>query len=659
MVRTSKSVQSNVAEVDLGENPVNSFQAREYAKESSPSPLAVVVELTENARDNATQVTLTIDVKSTIEHGGQVRIIPSRITCTDNGTGMTHREFLQKFCGAFSDSESHHEVDRAGRNGVGTKTYTSICDRVLVRTTTARPTDGIDDHRDVLTPLVPGAPLPADGEPDVFWRAYEFRLHKRKALPALWEKADADEMGTTVELIDLLPNAEFDLEVLIERLSFSRQWLENPAHSLKLRFTGDFNRKKEIQIRPWRIEVLDYLTKAIGSSRQTIRVVDPNSKDKEGVAEEIPPAEGLPGDAEVEFDFRIASRRDGTQVNFARPALLLEVCGALPYATNPMDKQSARTMPLLTFLGLSHSSSIGAFCNVISGYARVNSLELKQALRNNKTTLASGPGAESVEALRFYLATVIGKLHRVWYNATRVGNDEATKNVLRAAAEEVNLALKGANRGVAGGLIPRSPEQQKGGKVQPSRRHRWECGACERRWLADVGFIPTVCAETTPGAGPGDGCGSTNIGAAKNQPRVGDCEIRLADLGNARLPATFQMETASEDLDLPVVTVNIANPRFVELRGGVAMSGQSERRLGQYFVDVCLFAIAEHFARERASEVGTELGTLYYNRMMRRSGGVKEYERTLGKIRKSSEGSESLELEDLESLDEAQTVELT
>jgi DNA topoisomerase VI subunit B len=95
------------------------------------------VELTENGRDNASDVTLVIDVESSREERGTNLITPRKITCVDNGTGLSHEEFLSRFCGAFSDSEIHHEVDRAGRNGVGTKTYGSIADRVIVTTTTA------------------------------------------------------------------------------------------------------------------------------------------------------------------------------------------------------------------------------------------------------------------------------------------------------------------------------------------------------------------------------------------------------------------------------------------------------------------------------------------------------------------------------------------
>src|SRR6516162_1867125 len=175
--------------------------------------------------------------------------------------------------------------------------------------------------------------------------------------------------------------------------------------------------------------------------------------------------------------------------------------GALPYAPNLEGVLSARTLPLLTFLGLEHASSIGAFCNAVCGYARVNSLALKGALRNNKTTLAFGPGMESVEVLREYLQSIFNVLHRAWYNATRSSQDEAAKDALREAETEVNLAIKGAHPNpFKGGDMQRgeSPDKPKP-PPPPLRRHRWECGECERRWLADAGFVPTVCAETLPG----------------------------------------------------------------------------------------------------------------------------------------------------------------
>src|SRR5690348_12027741 len=111
---------STPAPIHLGENPVNAYQARIYAQESSPSSVAVCLELTENARDNATEVTLTVDVASSELEDGINFLVPKRIICEDNGGGLSHSEFLTRFCGAFSDSEVHREVDRAGRNGVGT-----------------------------------------------------------------------------------------------------------------------------------------------------------------------------------------------------------------------------------------------------------------------------------------------------------------------------------------------------------------------------------------------------------------------------------------------------------------------------------------------------------------------------------------------------------
>src|SRR5205085_1147819 len=143
-------------------------------------------------------------------------------------------------CGAFSDSDVHREVERAGRNGVGTKTYTSIADRANVTTTTARPTEGLDAHRELLLPALPkGIDLPRDGEADTMWRGYEFRLHSRSALPHLWTSARPMEMGTRVELIDIRDGTEIPFEILLERLSYAREWLHNSAHTFVLQLTGD------------------------------------------------------------------------------------------------------------------------------------------------------------------------------------------------------------------------------------------------------------------------------------------------------------------------------------------------------------------------------------------------------------------------------------
>jgi hypothetical protein len=640
MTRKGTAVSSAPPSVHLGENPVNAYQARIYAQESSPSSIAVCLELTENARDNATEVTFTIDVASSKLKDGVHVLIPKRIICEDNGTGLSHQEFLDRFCGAFWDSEVHREVDRAGRNGVGTKTYTSISDRVSVTTTTARTTEGIDPHREQLLPTLPkGVKLPRDGDSDIVWRAYEFRLHARSALPQVWSAAGPMEMGTRVELVDIREGTELPFEVLLERFSYAREWLQNSAHTFTLQLTGDvpqgLGSSRRVVLRSWSPPMKNWLIEAKGSSNQPLKLFDPTTQE----AVTVPPALGLP--EPIEFDFRVVGRNnDGQMQNLERPALLLEVCGALPYAPNLEAVTSARTLPLLTFLGLEHASSIGAFCNAVCGYGRINAIALKDALRNNKTTLASGPGTDVVEALRVYLASVFKVLHRAWYNATRSSQDEASKDALREAEAEVNLALKGVNRNpFKGGEIQRVSEgEKKRPSPPPTRRHRWECGECERRWLADAHFTPTVCSETTVGQGAGEGCGSTNIGLAKNQPRVGDCRIKIEQLGDAKVPASFQFEREGDDLDLPVVRVNLASPRYIELRGAGPMSGQAQKRLKQYLVDVALVAIAEYNADTKGTAFSVELGELYYSRMLRFVG-IKQYENQLTKLLEASTSS--------------------
>jgi uncharacterized protein (DUF2164 family) len=208
----------------------------------------------------------------------------------------------------------------------------------------------------------------------------------------------------------------------------------------------------------------------------------------------------------------------------------------------------------------------------------------------------------------------------------------------------VNLALKGVHRNAfRTGDIKRDSENEKSRPTPPApRRHRWECGECERRWLADAGFTPTVCAEVGSGLGRGDGCGSTNIGLAKNQPRVGDCRIRIEQLGDPKVPASFQFEREGDDLEVPVVRVNLAGPRYIELRGPGSMSGQAQRRLKQYLVDVSLVAIAEFNAETKETAFSLELGELYYNRMLRFVG-IKQYEAQLNKILEGTTGAEEQE----------------
>ena len=90
-------------------------------------------------------------------------------------------------------------------------------------------------------------------------------------------------------------------------------------------------------------------------------------------------------------------------------------------------------------------------------------------------------------------------------------------------------------------------------------------------------------------------------------------------------------------MDVPIVRVNLAGPRYIELRGPGSMSGQAQRRLKQYLVDVSLVAIAEFSAETKGTAFSLELGDLYYNRMLRFVG-IKQYEAQLSKLLESTTG---------------------
>jgi hypothetical protein len=147
-----------------------------------------------------------------------------------------------------------------------------------------------------------------------------------------------------------------------------------------------------------------------------------------------------------------------------------------------------------------------------------------------------------------------------------------------------------------------------------------------------------MCAETGPASGQEDGCGSTNIGLAKNQPRIGDCAIRIEQLGDPRIPAHFQFERQSDELELPVVTINLLSPRYIELRGAGSISGQAQKRLTQYLVDVSLASIAKYYAEVRGTDILEELGDLYFNRMLRYTG-IRQYEAQVAKVLETTTAS--------------------
>jgi len=69
------------------------------------------------------------------------------------------------------------------------------------------------------------------------------------------------------------------------------------------------------------------------------------------------------------------------------------------------------------------------------------------------------------------------------------------------------------------------------------------------------------------------------------------------------------------------------------------MSGQAQKRLKQYLVDVSLVAIADYNSKTRGSDFSEEFGELYFNRMLRCIG-IKQYEAQLAKLLESTTGAD-------------------
>ena len=58
-------------------------------------------------------------------------------------------------------------------------------------------------------------------------------------MPQEWSQSAPLEMGTRVELVDLREGTEVPFEMLRERLSYAREWLQHTAHTFTIQLTGD------------------------------------------------------------------------------------------------------------------------------------------------------------------------------------------------------------------------------------------------------------------------------------------------------------------------------------------------------------------------------------------------------------------------------------
>ena len=85
------------------------------------------------------------------------------------------------------------------------------------------------------------------------------------------------------------------------------------------------------------------------------------------------------------------------------------------------------------------------------------------------------------------------------------------------------------------------------------------------------------------------------------------------------------------------------------------MSGQAQKRLKQYLVDVSLIAIAEYNSDTKGTAFSQELGELYYSHYSRiyysrmlRGIGIKQYDAQLAKLLEDSNPKEEEEEEEEE-----------
>jgi pyruvate kinase len=72
------------------------------------------------------------------------------------------------------------------------------------------------------------------------------------------------------------------------------------------------------------------------------------------------------------------------------------------------------------------------------------------------------------------------------------------------------------------------------------------------------------------------------------------------------------------------------------------MSGQAQQRLSQYMIEVALMAIADHNAKRKGTDVVEELGSLYYNRMLK--SGLKRYQSAVANLLKEGSTDQQTEL---------------
>ena len=522
--------------INLGPNPVDLSLAFRAAVESSLDIISSQGEITENCMDNESH-NITININGKRCPTNPDNILVDSICTTDDGSGMDIGVMLERFRGAFFDSESHDRSDKSGRNGVGIKTNLQYWGEIHVSTTTKGKIPGKDslqcskENKDFVYGVYKKASVKKEGNSDTERRTMVVRVDSSELLP--FDACLRDDSGTSVTLMHPRQTIELNIKDFIRKQGYFIDWLSNPANTLIVKYPSERGRPASAIIQPfYMINKPEFMCHVKGVNTDTMDIIY-NDSTKTKISDSIPPNKN-PLVSDMEVDIRV------TDIN-SQNDFIISVCGANVFRSS---KRTTKVPPAIEYLmSQGHYKSPEGFANRIHGYIKTNDERIKRALRHNKSVLDEED--KYARAFISYISTsIIKPLNDIYSHNITISSDREDTELLKEVQDEFNKVVKRV-------VAIREKDIKSNPEKASSLNREYCCNSCGILWKAPIEKKPSYCAEFNITGEKG--CGSRDI-SKNTRPRGTSSNIKdvkfqwVTNIGGF-LPAAYNDSNNTMDLN--------------------------------------------------------------------------------------------------------------
>jgi hypothetical protein len=487
--------------VNFGANPVNTDNAYKQAIESGLDAEHSIIELACNAQDYGTNVNIMLNGKNVSTHP-QNKMRLTSVIIKDDGCGMHHDTVLERFRGAYQDSDSHSSDSQMGRNGVGVKTAFQYWKTILVETTTkdyiprewtCNPSnlDLIDNTYKQLSTLKPG-------DEDTELRKYTI-TQKNAVCDEQWERVAHVQSGVKVTLKNPRDSIIIDINEILRRLSHSIEFLSKKDNKITLGYMNESQHATEIVVKPFykKDKIPEFICSAKGKSTEDvfINISQKESKLFPAYVESIEP---------IEFDIKITSASDRQD---EANDFVMSICGCNIYDSPRRHSGTAGpSQAIMTIMSLDKFDNVTGFAYKIHGYVKCNDIRLKQALRYNKSAI----DFQDKYARNFftYITSLFKELNNIYIDYLKQFNTDQEVTILREVQSEFAKIL--SSKIDSDSDAKREKDENNDKQQYQSTNAEYVCNSCGKQWKVPKIKTPTYCCEYNIDSNE-EGCDSRDI----------------------------------------------------------------------------------------------------------------------------------------------------